>query len=137
MIDQKPPHEYADRQQTEEGRGRAAWPLVCVRYVLPVAAVIAGAIVMAMGSESNLEGGAGIIGAGLAIFAINWLYRIAFEGDRVERANEEAARSYLATHGHWPDEAPRAGESGALGERRFALSDGRGRRDARGVRGRR
>ncbi|HEY5285848.1 MAG TPA: hypothetical protein VIJ50_01935 [Solirubrobacteraceae bacterium] len=89
--------------------------MLAVRYALPVAAVIAGVIVMSLGSESDLEGGAGIIGAGLAIYAMNWLYRAAFEGDRVEREKEEAARTYLAKHGHWPDEAPRAtGRGGKL-----------------------
>ena len=91
----------------DETRGVATWALIGVRYGLPLVAIIAGAIVMSLGSESDLEGGAGIVGAGLAIYAINWLYRAAFEGDRVEREKEAAARAYLAKHGHWPDEAPR------------------------------
>jgi hypothetical protein len=99
----------------EQADGRVAWVLFGVRYALPVAAVIAGVTVMSLGSESDMEGGAGIVGAGLAIYAINWLYRAAFEGDRVERAKEEAARAYLAKHGHWPDEAPRTrGRGGKL-----------------------
>jgi hypothetical protein len=107
--------EQSPPKQVDEKRGRAAWLLFGVRYALPVAAVIAGVIVMALGSESDLEGGAGIIGAGLAIYAINWLYRAAFEGDRVERKQEEAARAYLVEHGHWPDEAPRTrGREGKL-----------------------
>lgn len=107
--------EQSPHTRTDEKRGRAAWLLVGVRYALPVAAVIAGVIVMSLGSESDLEGGAGIIGAGLAIYAINWLYRAAFEGDRIEREQEEAARAYLAEHGHWPDEASRArGRGGKL-----------------------
>ena len=99
--------EQLPNKQTDEKRGCMAWFLFGVRYALPVAAVIAGVIVMSLGSESDLEGGAGIISAGLAIYAMNWLYRAAFEGDRVERAQEEEARAYLAKHGHWPDEAPR------------------------------
>ncbi len=102
MVGRQPPNEQAD-----EKRGLAAWFLFGVRYALPVGAVIAGVIVMSLGSESDMEGGAGIISAGLAIYAMNWLYRAAFEGDRVER-EREAARAYLAKHGHWPDEAPRA-----------------------------
>src|ERR1700729_2636993 len=93
--------EQSPNQQPPEKRGRAAWFLLGVRYALPVAAVIAGVIVMSLGSESDMEGGAGIISAGLAIYAMNWLYRAAFDGDRVERAREEAARAYLAEHGHW------------------------------------
>jgi hypothetical protein len=99
--------EQSPSKRSNEKRGRMAWFLFGVRYALPMAAVIAGVIVMSLGSESDLEGGAGIISAGLAIYAMNWLYRAAFEGDRVERAREEAARTYLAEHGHWPDEASR------------------------------
>ncbi len=107
--------EQSSNKQPDEKRGRVAWFLFGVRYALPVAAVIAGVIVMSLGSESNMEGGAGIISAGLAIYAMNWLYRAAFEGDRVEREREEAARAYLAKHGHWPDEAPRTrGRGGKL-----------------------
>jgi hypothetical protein len=107
--------EQSSNKQPDKKRGLMAWLLFGVRYALPTAAVIAGVVVMSLGSESDLEGGAGIIGAGLAIYAINWLYRAAFEGDRVEREQEEAARAYLAKHGHWPDEAPRSrGRGGKL-----------------------
>lgn len=78
--------------------------MVALRYVLPAGIVLGGAIVMAFGSEIDLEGGAGIVSAGLAVWGMNWLYRASIEGDRV-RAAEEAARDYLDVHGHWPDEA--------------------------------
>lgn len=84
--------------------------IFALRYVLPAAGVIAGLIVMALGSEAELEGGAGIVGASLAIYAVNWLYRAGVDGDR-ERDCEEAARVYLDKHGHWPDEAPRPQQS--------------------------
>jgi hypothetical protein len=84
--------------------------IFALRYVLPAAGVIAGLIVMALGSEAELEGGAGIVGASLAIYAVNWLYRAGVDGDR-ERDREEAARVYLDQHGHWPDEAPRPQQS--------------------------
>jgi hypothetical protein len=58
-------------------------------------------VVMAIGSENDLEGGAGIISAGLAIYFLNWLYRIGVSGDR-EREREEAAREYFSRHGRWP-----------------------------------
>jgi len=77
------------------------WLLTGVRYVLPTVVVIAGAAVMAIGSENDLEGGAGIISAGLAIYFLNWLYRIGVSGDR-EREREEAAREYFSRHGRWP-----------------------------------
>jgi hypothetical protein len=76
-----------------------------VRYVLPASIVIAGLVIMVLGSEVDLEGGAGIVSAGLATCAMSWLYRASIEGDRV-RDEEEAARAYLDRHGYWPDEAP-------------------------------
>lgn len=84
--------------------------IFALRYVLPAVGVLAGLIVMALGSEAELEGGAGIVGASLAIYAVNWLYRAGVEGDR-ERDREEAARVYFDKHGHWPDEAPRPQQS--------------------------
>lgn len=81
--------------------------MIGIRYVLPAVGVIAGLIVMALGSESEVEGGAGIIGASLAIYAMNWLYRASVDGDR-ERDQEEAARDFYTLHGRWPDERPRA-----------------------------
>lgn len=100
--------EQSQHDQSTDKRSRTNWLLVGVRYALPGAAVIAGAILMLLGSESDLEGGAGIIGAGIAIYAMNWLYRAAVEGDHEVRAGEEEARAYLAAHGHWPDEKHRA-----------------------------
>lgn len=76
--------------------------MICIRYVLPAAVVIAGIVVMSLGSETDLEGGAGIAGAGLAIFAMNWLIRKAT--DDPARAEEEAAREFFDRHGRWPDE---------------------------------
>jgi hypothetical protein len=81
--------------------------MVFIRYVLPAAGFLAGLIVMALGSEADVEGGAGIIGASLAIFAVNWLFRAGVKGDR-EREREDAAREYFDEHGHWPDERRRA-----------------------------
>jgi hypothetical protein len=94
---------------TEEGepRRRTSWLVIGVRYVLPAAVVLGGLIVMALGSEADLEGGASIVSAGLAIYAMNWLYRASVGGDLV-RDEEEAARDYLDLHGRWPDEAPSA-----------------------------
>lgn len=75
--------------------------LLGVRYVLPVAIVIGGLVVMALGSENDLEGGASIVSAGLAVYFLNWLFRIGARGDR-ERDDEDAAREYFARHGRWP-----------------------------------
>jgi hypothetical protein len=81
--------------------GFTAWLLIGVRYVLPVAVVIAGIVIMALGGETDLEGGAGVVSAGLAIYFLNWLFRIGADGDR-ERDTEQAARDYFNEHGRWP-----------------------------------
>ncbi len=80
---------------------RHSWPLNAIRYALPAAVVIGGLIVMAFGSENDLEGGAGIVSAGLAIYFLNWLFRLGTAGER-ERDAEEAARDYFDRHGRWP-----------------------------------
>ena len=81
---------------------RRSWPLTLVRYVLPALIVVAGLVVMAFGSEIDLEGGASIVSAGLAIYLLNWLFRLGVAGDR-ERDAEDAARDYFDRHGHWPN----------------------------------
>jgi hypothetical protein len=84
------------------------WLLSFLRYVLPATVVLAGVVIMALGSEAELEGGAGIVSAGLAIYAMSWLYRASVDGDR-ERDNEQAARVYFQRYGRWPDEKRTAG----------------------------
>ncbi len=78
------------------------WPMVLLRYVLPGVVVLAGIVVMSLGSESQLEGGAAIVSAGLAIFFLNWLFRAGVAGES-ERDREDQAREYFDRHGHWPD----------------------------------
>jgi hypothetical protein len=88
--------------RTPRGLARArAWLLLGIRYVLPALVTLCGAVIMAFGSETDLEGGASIVSAGLAIYFLNWLYRIGVTGDR-ERDTEEAARDYFSRHGRWP-----------------------------------
>jgi len=96
----------ADSPSTRAPRKRKSlrprgW-LDVVRYVLPAVVVLGGLVVMAFGDENHLEGGAGIVSAGLAIFFVNWLFRAGISGDR-EREAEEAARDYFERHGRWPD----------------------------------
>jgi hypothetical protein len=78
-----------------------------VRVWLPVAIIAGGivAIVAAGGTTAAWEGGGAIIGAGLAVWLLNFFFRVGVHGDR-ERDAEDAARDYYAEHGHWPDEAP-------------------------------
>jgi hypothetical protein len=97
------PHRQAtQRAEHGDAAARLAWPLVLVRYVLPAAVVIAGIVVMSMGSEADVEGGAGIVGAGVAIYFVNWLFRAGASGER-ERDAEDAAREHFDRTGRWPD----------------------------------
>ena len=93
-----------EQQSSSSPPHREARPalMALLRYVLPGAVVLAGIVVMALGSESDLEGGGGIVSAGLAIFFINWLFRTGAAGDR-ERDEEDRAREYFDRHGRWPD----------------------------------
>jgi hypothetical protein len=81
---------------------RSSTALVVLRYVLPLAVTVVGIVFMAMGGETELEGGAAIVSAGLAIFLLNWLFRAGVAGER-ERDAEDRARQYFDRHGRWPD----------------------------------
>jgi hypothetical protein len=75
-----------------------------VRIWLPAAVVALGvAVILIRRDLTGLEGGAGIIGAGLAIWLLNFLFRVGVSGDR-ERDREDEARAYFDRHGRWPDE---------------------------------
>ncbi len=76
--------------------------MFALRYVLPAVVTVIGVVLMAMGGETNVLGGAGFVSAGLAIYLINWLFRAGASGDR-EREREDAAREYFDAHGRWPD----------------------------------
>lgn len=82
--------------------------LFAVRYVLPAALAVGGVVILIAGDGSDVavEGWALFTGAGLAIFLLNFLFRIGVEGDK-SRGREEAAREYFDRHGHWPDERPK------------------------------
>jgi len=97
------PHRVDGRGAAErDGRDPHPWLMRGVRYVLPAAVVVAGIAFMAVGGETNLEGGAAVVSAGLAIYLINWLFRAGAAGER-EREAEDAARDYFDRHGRWPD----------------------------------
>ena len=75
-----------------------------VRYWLPAIVIVGGVVsLIAIGTDWALEGAAGVVGAGLAIYLVNILFRIGASGDR-ERDQEEAARQYFDRHGRWPDD---------------------------------
>ena len=74
-----------------------------VRYWLPAIVIVGGIVsLIVIGTDWALEGAAGVVGAGLAIWMVNILFRIGASGDR-ERDQEEAARRYFDEHGRWPE----------------------------------
>ncbi|HEV2787383.1 MAG TPA: hypothetical protein VGV67_13380 [Solirubrobacteraceae bacterium] len=78
-----------------------------IRYGLPALLIVAGFVLLfAAPDSSRYEGFSMCVGAGLALLLLNVLFRIGAKGDR-EREREDAAREYMAKHGHWPDEKPR------------------------------
>lgn len=76
-----------------------------IRYVLPAIVTAVGVGLMAFGGgEDALEGGAAVVGAGLSIWLMNFLWRVGVSGDR-DRDEEQAARAHFDEHGRWPDES--------------------------------
>jgi hypothetical protein len=76
-----------------------------VRWLLPAAIFVAGAIVLiARNADSTaLEVFAMATGAALSVLLLGWLVRLGNAGESV-RADEERAREYYTQHGHWPGE---------------------------------
>ena len=81
--------------------------LFFTRYVVPGLIALAGVVVMIVVSDRQVafEIGAMFIGAAIAVFLLNFFFRMGASGDS-ERDREEDARRYLDEHGHWPDEKP-------------------------------
>jgi hypothetical protein len=91
------------------GRGvdPVGMPLLTLRYGIPFALVVGGFVLLfAVDDEIRWDGWAMLVGSGLSVLLLNWLFRLGVAGDK-ERDAEEAARDYLAAHGHWPDEETR------------------------------
>jgi len=93
LADRKPTLQQRETETSREGPDVPAhsWVVPAVRYALPAAVVLAGAIVMALGSETELEGGAGIVGAGVSIVLINLFFRAASSASRSSTSSATAA----------------------------------------------
>jgi hypothetical protein len=77
-----------------------------MRYGLPIVCIVAGFVILfTVDGHIRWDGWAMCVGAGLSIAFMNVLFRMGAHGDR-ERVEEDAARDFLAKHGHWPDEPP-------------------------------
>lgn len=88
-----------------------------VRIWLPALVTLAGVLIMAVRGfdEIGLEGGAGVIGAGLSIWLMNVIFRLGLDNDQ-DRDAEDAARDFYDANGHWPDE-PKPVVKPAMGHR--------------------
>jgi hypothetical protein len=95
----KPDPEDQRREQ------RRRWMLAGVRYGVPIAIAITGVITMLVASDSDvgIEIGAMFLGAAVAVFMLNFFFRMGVSGD-ADRDREEEAREYFDRHGRWPDE---------------------------------
>ena len=78
--------------------------MLSLRYGLPATLVLVGFVILfAVNDPIRWDGWAMCVGSGLSLLLLNWLFRYGAKGDS-ERVAEEAAREYLAQHGHWPDD---------------------------------
>ena len=75
-----------------------------VRYGIPIAFFVAGvAITLISWSAEGLEAGFMFIGAAIAVWLLNFFFRVGVEGQE-ERDREDEARAFFDEHGRWPDE---------------------------------
>ena len=80
--------------------------MVAVRYVLPAVLIFLGIVLWPINPNGlGVDLFAMLVGAGLSVLLLTWLFRLGSRGD-LERQAEADARDYLSKHGHWPDEAP-------------------------------
>jgi hypothetical protein len=80
--------------------------MITVRYILPAVLVFLGIILWPINPNGlGVDLFAMLVGAGLSVLLLNWLFRLGNRGD-LERQAEADAREFLAAHGHWPDEQP-------------------------------
>ena len=76
-----------------------------VRIALPAAIFVAGVVVFAVvpDREVALDIGAMFVGVAVAVFLLNFFFRMGVSGE-ADRDREEEARTYFDAHGRWPDE---------------------------------
>jgi len=81
--------------------------MIFLRYILPIGIAVSGVVLLVVDgiNANSLWGACSLWGAALSVFFLNWLFRLGVSGDR-ERNKEADARTFLAEHGHWPDEDP-------------------------------
>jgi hypothetical protein len=76
--------------------------LVGVRYLLPAAIVLAGLVLMVVGTSDDAVGaGVVLVGVGLLVALLNVLMRLGIASEH-DREREQSARRYFDRHGRWP-----------------------------------
>jgi hypothetical protein len=91
--------------EAERREQRKRMLLIGVRYVVPAVIALAGVVTMIAASDSDvgIEIGAMFIGAAIAVFMLNFFFRMGVSGER-DRDREQEARDYFDEHGRWPDD---------------------------------
>jgi hypothetical protein len=99
------PKQDPEAERREQRRNQL---LFVVRYVVPGLIILAGLVVLVAVKDREVawEIAGMFVGAGIAVFMLNFFFRMGVSGDR-DRDREEEARAYFDRHGHWPDETPR------------------------------
>jgi hypothetical protein len=79
--------------------------MIGVRYVVPAAILVVGIVVFAVvpDREVAIDIGAMFVGVAIAVFLLNFFFRMGVSGE-ADRDREEEARAYFDAHGRWPDE---------------------------------
>jgi hypothetical protein len=93
-----------DPDAARRAQRRAYW-LLALRYGVPALIALAGVVTMLVASDTDvgIEIGAMFLGAAIAVFMLNFFYRMGVSGER-DRDREQEARDYFDRHGRWPDE---------------------------------
>jgi hypothetical protein len=91
------------QQASRERRHRAL--MIGVRYGVPAAIFVTGIVVFAVvrDREVAIDIGAMFVGVAIAVFLLNFFFRMGVSGE-ADRDREEEARAYFDAHGRWPDE---------------------------------
>lgn len=77
--------------------------VLAVRYGVPAALVIAGAILLAAGGSGPTGVGVVLIGGAVIVFGLNAFLRWSMS-EEADREREEDARRHFRRHGRWPGE---------------------------------
>jgi hypothetical protein len=79
--------------------------MIGVRHGLQAAIALVGVVVFAAASDREvaIEIGCMFWGVAIAVWLLNFFFRMGMAGD-VDRDREQEARDYFDAHGRWPDE---------------------------------